>query len=94
MKIIPINGQVLVKPSEAAEKTAGGIHLPDSGKEKPPEGEVIAVAEDATEEVAAGDRVIYKQFSGTEVSAEGEDYILLPSDEILVKYVAVDEIPE
>ena len=94
MKIRPINGQVLLKPSEAPEKTAGGIHLPDSGKEKPQEGEVIAVAEDATEEVAVGDRVVYKQFSGTEVSVEGENYILIPSDDLLVKYVAADEIPE
>jgi len=94
MKIRPINGQVLLKPSEAPEKTAGGIHLPDTGKESPKEGEVIAVAEDATEEVAVGDRVIYKEFSGTEVSADGEKYVLLPSDDILVKYVAADEIPE
>jgi len=59
VKIRPINGRVLVKPLEAAGRTAGGIHLPDSAKEKPQEGKVVAVAEDATEEVAVGDRVIY-----------------------------------
>ena len=94
MKIVPINGHVLVKPLEAAAQTAGGIHLPDSAREKQQEGEAFAVADDATEEVAVGDRVIYKQFSGTEVSAEGEDYLLLASDDLLVKYVAADEIPE
>ncbi|MDP8214757.1 MAG: co-chaperone GroES [Candidatus Euphemobacter frigidus] len=94
MKITPINGQILVKPSKPDEKSTGGIYIPDSGKEKPQEGKVIAMAKDATEEVAVGDRVIYKQFSGTEVSVEGEDYILLPSDEIIVKYVDVDAIPE
>jgi chaperonin GroES len=94
MKIRPINSQVLVKPLEAGEKTAGGIYVPDSGKEKPKEGKVIAVAKDATEEIAVGDRVIYKEFSGTEVSTGGEDYILIPSEDLLVKYVAADEIPE
>jgi chaperonin GroES len=94
MKIKPINSQVLVKPLETAEKTAGGIYVPDSVREKPREGKVIAVAEDATEEVAVGDRVIYKQYGGTEVSMEGEKYILLPSDDLLVKYVAADAIPD
>ena len=94
MKIVPINGHVLVKPLEAAGQTAGGIQLLDSAREKQQEGEVIGVAEDATEEVAVGDRVIYKQFSGTEVHAEGEDYLLLSSEDLLVKYVAADAIPE
>ena len=94
MKIKPINSQVLVQPLEAAEKTAGGIYVPDAVREKPREGEVIAVADDATEEVAVGDRVIFKQFSGTEVTMEGEKYILLASDDLLVKYVAADEISE
>jgi len=94
MKIEPINGQVLLKPLKAPEKTAGGLHLPESGREKPSEGEVIAVAEDATEEVAVGDRVIYREFSGTKVSADGEEYLLIPSDELLVKYLASDAIPD
>jgi len=94
MKIIPINGQILLKPSSPTEKTTGGIYLPESGQEKPQEGEVIAVADDATEEVAVGDQVIYKKFSGTEVSREDEDYILLTTDDLLLKYVATDEIPE
>ena len=94
MKVRPINAHVLVKPLEAADTTAGGIHLPDTAKEKQTEGEVIAVAEDATEEVAVGDRVVYKEFAGTEVSVDGEDHVLLLSEDLLVKYVAADEIPE
>lgn len=94
MNIVPMNGYVLVKPLEAAEQTPGGIHLPDSARENQREGEVIALAEDATEEVAVGDRVVYKEFGGTEVSMEKEDYLLLASEDVLVKYVAADEIPE
>ena len=94
MRIRPINAHVLVKPLEAAETTPGGIHLPESAREKQTEGTVIAVAEDATEEVAVGDRVAYKAFAGTEVGVDGEDYVLLPSEYLLVKYVAADEIPE
>ena len=94
MEIRPINAHVLVKPLEAPQTTPGGIHLPDAAREKQTEGTIIAVAEDATEEVAVGDRVVYREFAGTEVTADGEDYVLLPSDDILVKYVAADEIPE
>ena len=60
----------------------------------PREGEIIAVADDATEEVALGDRVVYKKFSGTEVALEDKKYILLTANDLLVKYIAVDEIPE
>ena len=94
MKIVPINGHLLVKPLEAAQRTAGGIHLPDSAREKQRQGEVIAVADDATEEVTVGDRVIYRESSGTEVEVEGEKRLLLSSEDLLVKYVAADEIPE
>jgi len=94
MKIVPINGHVLVKPLERAGQTAGGIHLPDSVKGSQCEGKVIAVADDAIEEVAVGDRIIYKEFGGVEVREGAKDYILLPSDDLLVKYVSADAIPE
>jgi chaperonin GroES len=94
MAIKPINGNVLVKPVEAPDQTPGGIHLPDTAKEDRREGEVRAVADNAIEEIAVGDRVIYKDFSGTEIEENGEDYILLASDDILVKYIEADQIPE
>jgi len=94
MKLQPINGRILVKPSEAKDKTAGGIYIPETAKEKLQEGEVIAVAKDATDEVAVGDHVIYKEFSGTGVKTGGEDYILLTEDDLLVKYEEMDKIPD
>jgi chaperonin GroES len=94
MKIRPINAHVLVKPLEAADRSPGGVYLPDTARERQSEGTVIAVAEDATEEVAVGDRVVHKEFAGTEVRIDGEDYLLVPSEDLLVKYVAADEIPE
>lgn len=94
MKIRPINGRVVIKPLAPSEETRGGIVIPDTAKEKPREGEVVAVAEDATEEVAVGDRVIYKEHGGTEVKVEGEDLILLTVEDLLVKYEDVDKIPE
>jgi chaperonin GroES len=94
MKIKPINGRILVKPVEGKDKTSSGIYIPDTAKEKLHEAEVISLAEDATDEVVAGDRIIYKEFSGTEVKIKGEDYILLTEDDILAKYTRVDKIPE
>ena len=94
MNIIPINGHVLVKPREVPDKTAGGIHLPDNARELPGEGTVVAVADDATEELTVGDHVIYKETAGTEITVEGEDYLLLAIDDLLVKYMAADVIPE
>ena len=94
MKLNPINGRVVVKPLEAKEKTSGGIHIPDTAKEKLQEGEVVAVADDATDEVVVGDHVIYKEFAGKEVKMEGEDYVILTEDDLLVKYEAADKIPE
>ena len=94
MKLQPINGRIIVKPSRSKEKTAGGIYLPDTARDKLQEGEVIAVAKDATEEVAVGNHVIYKEFSGTKVKIENEDYILFTEDDLLAKYETVDKIPE
>jgi chaperonin GroES len=94
MKLEPMHGRVLVERLEAKDMTAGGIYIPDTAKEKLQEGEVIAVAKDATDEVAVGDHVIYKEFAGTDVKVEGKDYILLTDDDLLAKYIAVDKIPE
>jgi chaperonin GroES len=94
MKLQPMHGRIVVKPLEAKDKTPGGIFIPDTAKERLQEGNIVAIAEDATYEVAVGDHVIYKEFAGTEVKVEGEDYILLTEDDLLAKYVEVDKIPE
>jgi chaperonin GroES len=93
-KVRPINGKVVVQPFESEGKTSGGIYIPDTAKESLNEGKVIAVAKDATDEVAVGDRVVYKGFGGSEIEIEGEKYILLTEDELLAKYEVSAKIPE
>ena len=94
MKLRPINGRIFVKPFDSKDKTSSGLYIPDTAKERLREGQVLAKAEDATDEVVVGDHVIYKEFGGTEVQIEGEDYILLTEDDLLAKYTVVDKIPE
>lgn len=92
-KIQPINAYVLIEMDEEAEETtAGGIIIPDTAKEKPSEGKVVGIAADASEQIAVGDRVIYKSFSGTNITFDGSDYLLVPASDILAKYVEVDSI--
>lgn len=94
MKIRPINGRVLVKPKDPSEETRGGIIIPDTAQEKPSEGEVIAIAEDATEEVAVGDQVLYGKYGGTQVKVDDDDFVLLTAEDLIAKYKEVDQIPE
>jgi len=92
-KIQPINNNLLIKLDEVKEdKTSGGIIIPDTAKEKSQEGEVIALSPDSDIGVSVGDRVMYKSFSGTEITFEGEKYLIVPSDDILAKFVEVDVI--
>lgn len=91
MKIRPLNDRILVKRLEGEEKTAGGIIIPDSAKEKPAEGEIVAVGpgklNDAGERVAidlaVGDRVLFSKYGGTEVKLDGEDFLIMREDDIL-----------
>jgi len=91
MKIKPLHDRILVKRLEEDEKTKGGIIIPDSAKEKPIEGEVVAVgpgkvSDDGkriTLDVKVGDRVLYSKYGGTEVKVEGEDHLILREDDIL-----------
>ena len=85
MKMKPLADRVVIKPSPAEEKTKGGIILPDTAKEKPVVGEVVAVgpgkiADDGKKipmEIKVGDKVLYGKYSGTEVTIEGEDYLIM-----------------
>jgi chaperonin GroES len=82
--------RVIIKPSEAEEKTKGGIILPDTAKEKPIEGTVVAVgpgkvSEDGKQvklEVKVGDKVLYGKYSGTEVVVEGEEYLIMRESDV------------
>ncbi len=94
MEIKPLNDMVLLSQVEAEEVTKGGIILPESAKEHPAEGIVEAIAADATDEVAIGDRVLYKKFSGEEIVVDGKKYRLVPAGDLLAKYVESDTIPE
>lgn len=87
----PLADRVLVEPFESEEKTASGIVLPDSAKEKPQEGRVIAVGpgrvtengERVALEVKEGDKVIYSKYSGTEVKHDGKEYLIMRESDIL-----------
>jgi len=94
MKMRPVNGHVVVRPIEPEETVQGGLYIPESAREKVHEGEVVAIAEDATEDVAVGDRVIYKEYSGTRVEIDDEEYVVLTSDDLVAKYEELDEIPD
>ena len=94
LPIQPLQDYVMLEPVEAEEVTPGGIIVPDSAKEKPAEGIVVAKAADATDDVALGDRVIYKKFSGHELKMQGKTWRLVPSEDLLAKYVEADAIPE
>lgn len=91
MKIRPLNDRLLVKRLAEEAKTAGGIIIPDSAKEKPAEGEVIAVGpgklndkgERVALQVAAGDRVLFSKYGGTEVKIDGDDFLIMREDDIL-----------
>jgi chaperonin GroES len=91
MNFRPLHDRVLVRRVEAEEKTAGGIIIPDTAKEKPQEGEVIAVgsgtrSEDGTVtalDVKSGDRILFGKWSGTEVRVDGEDLLIMKESDIL-----------
>mgnify|MGYP006281108489 FL=1 len=79
-------GKVLVKPSEAEEKTASGIIIPDTAKEKPQHGNVVMTGSDKKDEpmeVKVGDLVLYGKFAGQELTIDGEDYLLISQSDVL-----------
>jgi chaperonin GroES len=91
MKIRPLHDRVLVRRIEEEEKTAGGIIIPDTAKEKPQEGKVVAVGNGRTAddgnlikpEVKKGDKVLFGKYSGNEITVDGVDYLIMREDDIL-----------
>ena len=83
-KIKPIGDRVVIEPAPAEEKTAGGIIIPDTAKEKPKRGTVVATGNEKLNfTVKPGDTVIYGAYSGTEVSVDGKDYLIMKESDIL-----------
>ena len=91
MALKPLHDRVLVKRTESEEKTAGGLIIPDSAKEKPSEGEVVAVGTGARKDngeliemaVAPGDKILFGKWSGTEVTVDGEEMLMMKESDIM-----------
>lgn len=86
MQIKPLADRVLIEPKAAEEKTASGLYIPETAKEKPLEGTVIAVGpgtKDVTMEVSVGDQVLYGKYAGTEVTVDGQDYLIMKQSDVL-----------
>lgn len=100
MHFRPLHDRVLVRRIEAEEKTAGGIIIPDTAKEKPMEGEIVAVGPGTRDEsgkvaelaVTAGDRILFGKWSGTEVRIDGEDLLIMKESDILGVIEATAEL--
>ena len=94
MNLQPLDDRIVVRPSESEETTASGLVIPDTAKEKPQQGEVLAVGPGRRSEntgeiipvdVATGDTVVYSKYGGTEITVDGEDLLILTSRDVLAK---------
>ena len=94
MNLQPLDDRIVVRPTESEEKTASGLVIPDTAKEKPQQGEVLAVgpgrrAENTGEviplDIQVGDRVVYSKYGGTEITIDGEDLLILTGRDVLAK---------
>ena len=91
MKVVPLNDKIVVKRLEAEDKTAGGILLPDSAKEKPKQGKVLSLGEGrrldngqrASFQVKEGDRVLFTSYAGNEVTVDGQELLIMTEEDIL-----------
>ena len=91
MKLQPLDDRIVVRPNEAEERTASGLVIPDTAKEKPQEGEVIAVGPGARDEsgklvpldVKVGDRILFGKWSGTEIKVNGEDLLIMKESDVM-----------
>lgn len=91
MKVVPLNDKIVVSRMEAEDKTAGGLYLPDSAREKPRQGKVIELGEGkildngkrAPFQVKKGDKVLFSSYAGSEIKVDGEEFLIMTEDEIL-----------
>ena len=86
MNVKPLADRVLIEPKEAEKKTASGLFIPDTAKEKPQEGKVLAVGsgkKDEPMELKAGDKVLYGKYAGTEITVDGKSYMIMRQSDVL-----------
>lgn len=83
MNIKPLADRVLIEPTAAETKTASGLYIPDTAKEKPLQGKVVAIGDSDEINVKVGDTVIYARYSGVEISQDGINYLIMPVKEVL-----------
>lgn len=97
MNLSPLEDRIVIRPSEAEEKTVSGLVIPDTAKEKPQQGEVLAVGEGRRAEqsgeiipmdIAVGDVIVYSKYGGTEITVDGEELLILSSRDVLAKVSA------
>lgn len=89
MKLSPLADRVIIKPAPAETKTVGGIIIPDTAKEKPLRGEVLAVGNGTKDEemvLKAGDQVLYGKYAGTEIDVDGEKLLIMRQSDVLAKF--------
>lgn len=87
VNVVPLGARVLIRPLEQENRTASGIILPETAKEKPQTGLVVAIGDDESIKVKEGDKVLFPKYSGTEVKLNGVDYLLMDSNDILARLV-------
>lgn len=96
MKTIqPFGDRILIKPVEAPQQTASGLYLPDTSREGPGEGEIVAIGEGSPlqEKLSVGDQILFQKFSGTEIRMDGVTFVLLAEADILGRVIEVDQLP-
>jgi chaperonin GroES len=85
VKVQPLGSRVLIRPLEQETRTASGLLLPETAKEKPQTGEVIAIGDDEEIKVKVGDKVLFAKYSGTEFKMDGVEYLLMDANDVLAR---------
>jgi len=86
VKLEPLGSRVLIRPLEQESKTASGLLLPETAKEKPQTGEVVAIGDDEEIKLKVGDKVLFAKYSGTEFKLDGVDYLLFEANDVLARF--------
>ena len=87
LNIQPLGTRVVIKPLEQETKTSSGLYIPETAKEKPQTGQIVAVGDDEEIKLNVGDRILFAHYSGTEVKLEGEEYLLMEYNDVLARFL-------